>query len=67
MEPDALLEPAELARYADAIVKAGLSLRPGDTLVVRGEPAHRELMVAVAESAYRAGADARRRSSPTRS
>ena len=58
MEPDALLEPAELKRYADAIVKGGLSLRPGDTLVIRCEHAHRDLMVAVAEAAYRAGAEA---------
>ncbi len=58
MDPDALLEPKELKRYADAIVKGGLSLRPGDTLVVRCEHAHRDLMVAVTEAAYRAGAEA---------
>jgi aminopeptidase len=51
-----ILEPAELARYADAIVKASLGLRRGDTLIVQGAPAHRELMVAVAEAGYRAGA-----------
>jgi len=52
----ALLPPEQLKRYADAIVKAGVSLAPGDTLVVRGEHEHRELMVALAEAGYRAGA-----------
>jgi aminopeptidase len=53
---DPLLPPASLARYADAIVRASLAIENGDTLVVQGEPEHRELLVAVAESAYRAGA-----------
>jgi aminopeptidase len=53
---DPLLPPALLARYADAIVKASLSLGKGYSLVVQGEHEHRELLVAVAESAYRAGA-----------
>jgi aminopeptidase len=57
MSTDGALLPAEqLKRYADAIVKAGVSLAPGDTLVVRGEHEHRELMVALAEAGYRAGA-----------
>jgi len=51
-----LLPPASLARYADAIVRASLGIEKGDTLVVQGEPEHRELLVAVADSAYRAGA-----------
>jgi len=51
-----ILAPAELERYANAIVKASLSLRRGETLIVQGAPAHRELMVAVAEAGYRAGA-----------
>jgi leucyl aminopeptidase (aminopeptidase T) len=51
-----LLPPESLARYADAIVRASLGIGKGDTLVVQGEPEHRELLVAVAESAYRAGA-----------
>jgi aminopeptidase len=51
-----LLPPASLARYADAIVRASLGIGKGDTLVVQGEPEHRELLVAVAGSAYRAGA-----------
>ena len=51
-----LLPPESLARYADAIVRASLGIAKGDTFVVQGEPEHRELLVAVAESAYRAGA-----------
>ena len=53
---DALLPPESLSRYADAIVSACLGIEQGDTLVVQGEPEHRELLVAVAESAYRSGA-----------
>jgi aminopeptidase len=51
-----LLPPASLRRYADAIVRASLGIEKGDTFVVNGEPEHRELLVAIAESAYRAGA-----------
>jgi aminopeptidase len=51
-----LLEPAELERYADAIVRASLALSPGDTLLVQAHPEHRELAVALCESGYRAGA-----------
>src|SRR5262249_1344991 len=43
-------------RYADAIVRACLGIEKDDTLIVQGEPEHRELLVAVAGSAYRAGA-----------
>jgi aminopeptidase len=53
---ESLLPPASLARYADAIVRASLAIDKGDTLVVDGEPEHRELLVAIAESAYRTGA-----------
>jgi aminopeptidase len=53
---EGLLPAASLARYADAIVRASLGIEKGDTLVVQGEPEHRELLVAVAESAYRADA-----------
>ena len=56
MPTEGLLPPESLARYADAIVKASLAVGPGDTFVVQGEPEHRELLAAVAESAYRAGA-----------
>jgi aminopeptidase len=51
-----LLPPAPLARYADAIVQASLGIGKGDSLVVLGQPEHRELLVAMAESGYRAGA-----------
>jgi aminopeptidase len=51
-----ILTPDELRRYADAIVKASLGVKKGDTLVVSGELAHRELMLAVVEAGYRAGA-----------
>jgi len=54
---DWILKPAELERYADAVTKS-IDLKRGDTIVVRGAPAHRELMVAVAASAYRGGAHA---------
>ncbi|MDX6570302.1 MAG: aminopeptidase [Gaiellales bacterium] len=43
------------ARYADAIVRDALRLGDGDMLAVHGEPAHRELLVALAEAGYRAG------------
>jgi aminopeptidase len=54
--PESLLPPEALARYADAIVRASLAIGSGDTLVVQGQPEHRELLVAIAESAYRSGA-----------
>ncbi len=56
MQGERLLEPAELARYADAIVKASLGVTKGDTLVVQAAPAHRELAVGLVEAGYRAGA-----------
>jgi leucyl aminopeptidase (aminopeptidase T) len=56
MAPEPLLPAEALARYADAIVAASLALEKGDTFVVQGEPEHRELLVAVAGAAYRAGA-----------
>jgi aminopeptidase len=56
VQGDAILGQDELRRYADAIVKASLGVGKGDTLVVTGEPAHRELVVAVVEAGYRAGA-----------
>jgi aminopeptidase len=51
-----VLTPAERERYADALVRCCLSLAEGDTLFVHSHPDHRELAVALAESAYRAGA-----------
>jgi aminopeptidase len=56
MARESLLPAESLERYADAIVRASLGIGPGDTLVVQGEPEHRELLVAVAAAAYRAGA-----------
>src|SRR3954471_20300688 len=56
MAPEPLLPPESLARYADAIVRASLGIEKGDTLVVQGEPEHRELLVAVPEPASGAGA-----------
>ena len=56
MAHEPLLPPESLARYADAIVDASLGIGEGDSLVVQGEPEHRELLVAVAASAYRSGA-----------
>ena len=56
MAPRPLLPPESLARYADAIVIASLGIGDGDSLVVQGQPEHRELLVGLAESAYRAGA-----------
>jgi aminopeptidase len=56
MPTEGLLPPASLARYADAIVKASLGVGKGDTFVVVGEPEHRELLAAIATSAYKAGA-----------
>jgi hypothetical protein len=50
MAGEPLLPAESLARYADAIVRASLGLEKGDTLVVQGEPEHRELLVALAES-----------------
>jgi aminopeptidase len=56
VQDEAILAAGELRRYADAIVKASLGVGKGDTLVVSGEPAHRDLAVAVADAGYRAGA-----------
>jgi aminopeptidase len=56
MTREPLLPAESLARYADAIVRASLGIGKGDTLVVQGQPEHRELLVALAESAYRRGA-----------
>src|SRR5213593_672880 len=48
----------ELRRYAEMIVHGCVAFRRGDTLLQRVALAHRELAVAVAEAAYRAGAAA---------
>jgi aminopeptidase len=51
-----VLEPEALARYADAIVRTCVGIKRGNLLFVHGNIAHRELMVALAEAGYRAGA-----------
>jgi aminopeptidase len=51
-----VLEPEELRRYADAIVKASLGVGKGETLVVQADPPHRELAVECVAAGYRAGA-----------
>src|SRR5207249_5828444 len=56
VQGERVLEPEQLARYADAVVKASLGVTRGETLIVQGEPAHRELALALVESGYRAGA-----------
>jgi len=48
----------ELRRYAELIVRGCIAFRRGDVLVLRVSHAHRELAVALAETAYRAGASA---------
>jgi aminopeptidase len=50
------LPASELARYADALVRAAAGLRRGDTMIVNADPGHRELVVALVEAGYRAGA-----------
>lgn len=52
------MTPAELQRYAELIVRSGIAFRRGDTLLVRAGLPHRDLAIALAESAYRAGAAA---------
>jgi aminopeptidase len=51
-----VMTPAELARYADAVVTTCLRLRRGDMIALHGEPAHRDLIVALTERAYAKGA-----------
>jgi len=46
----------ELARYADAIVAVALGVREGDEVIVNADLEYRELAVAAADAAYRAGA-----------
>lgn len=53
---DHILGAGPRARYAEAAVEAGVGLRRGELLVVRARAEHRELVVAIAEAAYRRGA-----------
>jgi aminopeptidase len=52
---ETVLTDEERARYADALVLGCMGLEEGETLFVLGHPEHRELVVALAEAAYRAG------------
>ncbi len=50
------MKPDELRRYAELIVRGCIAFRRDDTLVEMVNLGHRELAVALAEAAYRAGA-----------
>jgi aminopeptidase len=50
------MKPDELHRYAELIVRGCIAFRRDDTLVEMVSLGHRELAVALAEAAYRAGA-----------
>jgi aminopeptidase len=50
------MTPGELQRYAEMIVKGCIAFRRGDTLLELVSMGHRDLAVAIAEEAYRAGA-----------
>ncbi len=54
--PEQVLDPATLARYADLVAVTCLALQPDDVLFLAAHTEHRELLVALAEAAYRAGA-----------
>ncbi|WP_353828034.1 aminopeptidase [Agromyces sp. SYSU T0242] len=45
-----------ITRYSDVVVRGGLNLQPGQTLVVRALVEHAGLVRAIAEAAYEAGA-----------
>ncbi len=45
-----------LERYADVVLRSCLAVRSDDTIAIHGEPAHRDLIVALTASAYRHGA-----------
>ena len=47
---------AGLTRYAECMVEAGVAIGPGDVLSITSPIGHRELVVALAEAAYRSGA-----------
>jgi len=53
---DRILDDETRERYADAIVGAGVALKRGDLLALVGQHAHRELLLAITEAAYRRGA-----------
>ncbi len=51
-----MLDDRTLERYAGAIVRSCLEIGDGDLLAIHGEPAHRELILALTRVAYAAGA-----------
>ncbi|MBA2476341.1 MAG: aminopeptidase [Actinobacteria bacterium] len=54
--PGELVSREELERYAEAVLHGCLGLRADDALIVQARPEHRDLVGALAESAYRGGA-----------
>jgi len=54
--PTGPMKPDELKRYAEMIVRGCIAFRRGDTLLEMVSFGHRDLAVAIAEAAYRAGA-----------
>lgn len=54
--PTGPMKPDELRRYAEMIVRGCIAFRRGDTLLQMVNLGHRELAVAITETAYRAGA-----------
>ncbi len=55
-EPEQVLDPAALARYADLLAVTCVALERDDIVFLSAHPEHRELVVSLAEAAYRAGA-----------
>ncbi len=51
-----MLDEVTLARYADVIVGSCLNVREDDLIAIHGEPAHRDLVVALTAAAYARGA-----------
>ena len=51
-----VLDDRTLDRYATAIVHSCLAVHDDDLLAIHGEPAHRELILALTRVAYAAGA-----------
>ncbi len=47
---------AELEQYAQLLIRLGLNLQAGQSLVIKTEPIHRDFALQVAEAAYDAGA-----------
>jgi aminopeptidase len=50
------VDPPTLARYADLVISSCLRVEPGEVVGLHGEPAHRDLLVALSAAAYQAGA-----------